>query len=66
MIGKNMIDLKDADGKIFVKERMVLAKIKGTFWSGSEKHVLRKAGRYSRVRRRLPLRLCEKSNPIWQ
>lgn len=32
MIGKNLIDLKDIDGKEFVKERMALAKTKGTFW----------------------------------
>jgi len=32
MIGKNLIDLKDVDGKAFVKERMELAQSKGTFW----------------------------------
>ncbi|TBO34279.1 histidine kinase [Aquabacterium lacunae] len=32
MIGKNLIDLKDIDGKAFVKERVELAKAKGTFW----------------------------------
>jgi signal transduction histidine kinase len=32
MIGKNLIDLKDVDGKPFVKERMELAASKGTFW----------------------------------
>jgi signal transduction histidine kinase len=32
MIGKNLIDLKDIDGTPFVKERMELAKTKGTFW----------------------------------
>lgn len=32
MIGKNLIDLKDVDGKEFVKERVELAKSKGTFW----------------------------------
>ena len=32
MIGKNLIDLKDIDGKEFVKERVELAKSKGTFW----------------------------------
>jgi cytochrome c len=32
MIGKNLIDLKDIDGKAFVKERVELAKTKGTFW----------------------------------
>jgi signal transduction histidine kinase len=31
MIGKNLIDLKDIDGKEFVKERVELAKTKGTF-----------------------------------
>jgi cytochrome c len=32
MIGKNLIDLKDIDGTPFVKERVELAKTKGTFW----------------------------------
>ena len=32
MIGKNLIDLKDVDGKAFVKERIDLASSKGTFW----------------------------------
>jgi signal transduction histidine kinase len=32
MIGKNLIELKDIDGKAFVKERVELAKSKGTFW----------------------------------
>jgi signal transduction histidine kinase len=32
MIGKNLIDLRDVDGKAFVKERVELAKSKGTFW----------------------------------
>jgi cytochrome c len=32
MIGKNLIDLKDVDGKAFVKERVDLAQAKGTFW----------------------------------
>lgn len=32
MIGKNLIDLKDIDGTPFVKERVELAKSKGTFW----------------------------------
>ena len=32
MIGKNLIDLKDVDGKAFVKERVELATSKGTFW----------------------------------
>jgi cytochrome c len=32
MIGKNLIDIKDVDGKAFVKERVELAKAKGSFW----------------------------------
>ena len=32
MIGKNLIDLKDVDGKAFVKERVEMAQAKGTFW----------------------------------
>lgn len=32
MIGKNLLDLVDLDGKAFVKERVELAKSKGTFW----------------------------------
>jgi signal transduction histidine kinase len=32
MIGKNLIELKDVDGKAFVKERVDLAKSKGSFW----------------------------------
>jgi len=32
MIGKNLIDLRDVDGKEFVKERVEMAKSKGTFW----------------------------------
>jgi signal transduction histidine kinase len=32
MIGKNLIELKDVDGKAFVKERVELAVSKGTFW----------------------------------
>ena len=32
MVGKNLIDLKDVDGKAFVKERVDLAQSKGTFW----------------------------------
>jgi cytochrome c len=32
MIGKNLMDLKDIDGKPFVKERVELAQSKGTFW----------------------------------
>jgi signal transduction histidine kinase len=32
MIGKNLIELKDIDGKAFVQERVEMAKAKGTFW----------------------------------
>jgi cytochrome c len=32
MIGRNMIELKDVDGKEFVRERVELAKSKGVFW----------------------------------
>lgn len=32
MVGRNLIDLKDIDGKPFVKERVELAKTKGAFW----------------------------------
>lgn len=32
MVGKNLIDLKDIDGKEFVKERVEMAKTKSTFW----------------------------------
>lgn len=32
MIGYNMIDVKDIDGKEFVKERVELAKAKSNFW----------------------------------
>jgi signal transduction histidine kinase len=32
MVGKDLIELRDADGKMFVKERMELAKSKGKFW----------------------------------
>jgi cytochrome c len=32
MVGKNMIDLKDIDGKEYVRERMNLAKTKDSFW----------------------------------
>ncbi len=32
MVGKNLIDLKDVDGKPFVKERVELGQSKGTFW----------------------------------
>jgi cytochrome c len=32
MVGKNLIELKDIDGKPYVKERMELAQSKGSFW----------------------------------
>jgi cytochrome c len=32
MVGKNMIDLKDPDGKPFVKERNEMAKTRDQFW----------------------------------
>ena len=32
MVGKNLIELKDVDGKPFVKERVELAQSKGSFW----------------------------------
>ncbi|RZI86090.1 MAG: histidine kinase [Rubrivivax sp.] len=32
MIGKNLIELKDIDGKLFVKERVDMAKANATFW----------------------------------
>jgi len=32
MIGKDLIDLKDSDGKSFVKERLEIAKTKGKGW----------------------------------
>jgi cytochrome c len=32
MVGKNLIELKDIDGKPFVKERVDLAKTNATFW----------------------------------
>jgi len=32
MIGKNLIGLRDIDGKEFVKERVEMAKTKATFW----------------------------------
>ncbi len=31
-VGKNMIDLRDADGKEHIRERMELAKTKTSFW----------------------------------
>ena len=32
MVGRNLIEMKDIDGKAFVKERMELAKTKPSFW----------------------------------
>jgi hypothetical protein len=32
MVAQNLMDLKDVDGKPFVKERVELARSKGTFW----------------------------------
>jgi cytochrome c len=32
MVGKNLIDLKDIDGKAFVKERVELGQAKSSFW----------------------------------
>lgn len=32
MIGKNLIELKDIDGKAFVKERVDMAKTNASFW----------------------------------
>jgi len=32
MVGKDLIDLQDADGKAFVKERVELAQSHNTFW----------------------------------
>jgi signal transduction histidine kinase len=32
MVGRNLIDLKDVDGKPFVKERVELGKAKESFW----------------------------------
>jgi cytochrome c len=32
MVGKDLIDLQDPDGKAFVKERVELARSKGKFW----------------------------------
>lgn len=32
MVGKDLIDFKDPDGKLFVRERVELAKSKGKFW----------------------------------
>ncbi len=32
MVGKNLIELKDVDGKAFVKERVEMAHTKASFW----------------------------------
>ena len=32
MVSKNLLELRDVDGKLFVKERVELAKSQGTFW----------------------------------
>lgn len=32
MVGRNLIDLKDVDGKAFVRERVELGKSKASFW----------------------------------
>jgi cytochrome c len=32
MIGKNLIELKDVDGKAFVRERVEMGKAKASFW----------------------------------
>ncbi|MDE3009772.1 MAG: cache domain-containing protein [Pseudomonadota bacterium] len=32
MVGKDLLEMKDADGKAFVKERVELAAAKGKFW----------------------------------
>ena len=32
MVGKNLMELKDVDGKAFVKERVEMAQTKATFW----------------------------------
>lgn len=32
MVGKDLIDFKDPDGKLYVRERVDLAKSKGKFW----------------------------------
>jgi signal transduction histidine kinase len=32
MIGKNVIDIRDIDGKEYMRERIELAKTKGNFW----------------------------------
>ena len=33
MVGKNFIEIKDMDGKEYIKERVSLAQSKGTFWT---------------------------------
>jgi signal transduction histidine kinase len=33
MVGKNFIEIKDMDGKEYIKERVTLAQSKGTFWT---------------------------------
>jgi cytochrome c len=32
LVGKDMLDAQDSDGKFFVKERVELAKAQGSFW----------------------------------
>lgn len=32
MLGKNLMEIKDVDGKAFVKERVEMAKTKASFW----------------------------------
>ena len=32
MVGKNLIDLRDIDGKLFIRERLETAKTAATFW----------------------------------
>jgi cytochrome c len=68
-VGKNMIDLRDAEGKEHIRERMELAKTKSSFWqlllAGLQVHqpgeqedraeadVLREGRRAGRLRRHL-------------
>jgi cytochrome c len=33
MVGKNFMEMKDMDGKEYIKERVELARSKGTFWT---------------------------------
>ncbi|MDB5859853.1 MAG: histidine kinase [Ramlibacter sp.] len=33
MVGKNFIEMKDIDGKEYIKERVEFARAKGTFWT---------------------------------